>query len=483
MFLVVTLLFSCSFILSGQAFSDDRVTSLPGLSGKLDFNMYSGYLDASPGTHLHYVFVESENDPAKDPLLLWLNGGPGCSSLLGFFTEQGPFRLNGNSSLDRNPYAWNKVANVIFLESPSGVGYSYSDSGNYTHDDDSTSLDALLAIKSWFNKFQAFKYHAFYLTGESYAGVYIPTLSVRLLEEPDINYVGFAIGNGYLDQYLLGNSMLRFAYYHGLLDSQTWNTIVSSCCNHGDESPDSCNFATNTNPKCVDIVNKANTFINKISLNPYAIYEDCKTSASSSSVMLDKKSSNHSTKVQSYRAKSGWHLIRNTINTVFHKSSHTKVNTDNEKVAGQTIPCVDDTNLINYLSRSDVRDALKIPSTLPDWTDCSETVSSNYKMQYPSLKKQVIASIKAGKRGLIYNGDTDMVCDFLGDEWFSDQLGFKQIGEYEPWYVNNQVAGFVKHYQGFAYATIRGSGHTVPEYRPAAALYMIEKFLARNKLV
>ncbi|XP_053204748.1 lysosomal protective protein-like [Panonychus citri] len=460
----LTLLFFCSFIFSGQAYSDDQVTSLPGLSGPLDFKMYSGYLDASPGTHLHYVFVESENDPAKDPLLLWLNGGPGSSSLLGFFTEQGPFQLNGNSSLDRNPYAWNKVANVIFLESPSGVGYSYSDSGNYSHSDDSTSLDTLLAMKSWFNKFQAFENHSFYLAGESYAGVYIPTLSVRLLEEPDINYVGFAIGNGYLDQYLLGNSIVRFAYYHGFIDTQTWSKIVSFCCKNGNESPDSCNFANNTDIKCIEVVNDANDFIISIGLNSYAIYDDCAT-----------EELNYSSEIQSLRAESleSWHLVHNIIRAIFYKNSEIKT---------LSFPCFDKEDLNNYLSRSDVRDALKIPKNLTDWTFFSLNVTNNYETQYPSLKKQVIASIKAGKRGLIYNGDTDMVCDFLGDQWFSDQLGFKQIGKYKPWYVDNQVAGFVKNYEGFSYATVRGSGHTVPEYRPAAALYMIERFLSNKSL-
>ena len=462
--LIPSLILTCLIALSDQAFEADRVTKLPGLSGEIKFNTFSGYLDGEPGTHLHYIFVESQNDPANDPLLLWLNGGPGCSSLLGFFTEQGPFRVNG-SQLTENQYSWNKVANMIFLESPAGVGYSYSDSGNYTHDDDSTSANNLLALKSWFVKFPEYKNHDFYLTGESYAGVYIPTLSVRLLEEPSINYKGFAIGNGYLDRVLLGNSAIRFAYHHGLIDSSMWRKIITSCCNNGDESPENCDFVQTTDYKCSKAVAIASNFINNINLNPYSIYEDCRTTASSLAVdtLVTRKH-------RSNRRKLGWSLIRKTL-----KQSET-MEVEEDHIT-QTIPCVDDAILIRYLGRNDVRQALNIPSAAPDWVDCSTVVSSNYTMQNPSLKTQVAASIKAGKRGLIYNGDTDLVCDFLGDEWFSDQLGFPQIGSYEAWYVNGQVAGFVKHYDGFAYATIRGSGHTVPEYRPAAALFMIEAFL------
>lgn len=111
--------------------ADDRITNLPGYSGK--DTMYSGYLpvDAAAGRNLFYWFVESRNSPSTDPLILWMNGGPGCSSLGGgLFSELGPFFPNPNDegvTLVNNPYSWVNVANVIFLESPAGVGFSYSD--------------------------------------------------------------------------------------------------------------------------------------------------------------------------------------------------------------------------------------------------------------------------------------------------------------------------------------------------------------------
>jgi carboxypeptidase C (cathepsin A) len=50
-----------------------------------DYNAYSGYLVINETKQLHYVFVESQSDPVNDPVLIWFNGGPGCSSLLAFF--------------------------------------------------------------------------------------------------------------------------------------------------------------------------------------------------------------------------------------------------------------------------------------------------------------------------------------------------------------------------------------------------------------
>ena len=105
---------------------EDRVIELPGLEGNMDVSMYSGYLRPTTQDHVHYVLVESEFRET-DPLVLWLNGGPGASSLMGAFTELGPFIINGERTIMSNPYSWNKVANVLFLESPTGVGFSYCD--------------------------------------------------------------------------------------------------------------------------------------------------------------------------------------------------------------------------------------------------------------------------------------------------------------------------------------------------------------------
>ena len=109
------------------AFAADEVTSLPGWSGPLPSRQFSGYLDVGASKHLHYWLVESEGAPSTDPTVLWLNGGPGCSSLDGFLYEHGPFRTDPANphKLVRFPQTWAKVANMLYLEAPAGVGYSY----------------------------------------------------------------------------------------------------------------------------------------------------------------------------------------------------------------------------------------------------------------------------------------------------------------------------------------------------------------------
>jgi len=110
---------------------DERVIGLPDAS---DFESpsYSGYLTVSDSKSLHYMFTESLDDPANDPMVIWFNGGPGCSSMLGFMQENGPYVIDdGESVIKKNPEPWNKRANVMWLESPAGVGYSI---GNDTTD-------------------------------------------------------------------------------------------------------------------------------------------------------------------------------------------------------------------------------------------------------------------------------------------------------------------------------------------------------------
>eukprot|EP01084_Bolivina_argentea_P313985 543808_1 len=183
--LVLTNLLLFSFRLNCQRPSQDRIQHLPGLNFNVSYDQYSGYLDLNNGHHLFYWLTQSQHDPDNDPLVLWLNGGPGCSSLYGLFYELGPFHVNENGSLyDTSKYSWNNNANILFLETPICVGFSYQDNteNNCTMNDNSTADDNYNAILKFLDKFPVYKSNDFYITGESYAGYYIPTLTLRILQ-------------------------------------------------------------------------------------------------------------------------------------------------------------------------------------------------------------------------------------------------------------------------------------------------------------
>ena len=113
--------------------------------------------------------------------MLWLNGGPGCSSLEGAFQESGPlWTAAGGKGLQLNNYSWNKFANQLFIEAPACVGFSYADdpSTGCTHTDTSTAADNLQALVQFFTvKFPELAKNDFWISGESYAGIYIPMVS------------------------------------------------------------------------------------------------------------------------------------------------------------------------------------------------------------------------------------------------------------------------------------------------------------------
>lgn len=186
--------------------SDFEVTSLPGLASKPSFRHYAGLIPINDGhgTELFFWFVESARSPADDPLVFWTNGGPGASSVAyGFWTEHGPFRLeNGTNGVApvAYDYSWNRIANVLYVEMPSGVGFSHSaDPSKYSNITDvHAANDTYAFLQAWLDIFSDFKTNDFYVTGESYGGHYVPMIATAILDGggPLLQQTkGFLIGN------------------------------------------------------------------------------------------------------------------------------------------------------------------------------------------------------------------------------------------------------------------------------------------------
>ncbi|KAH7688262.1 Peptidase S10 serine carboxypeptidase protein [Dioscorea alata] len=152
---------------------EDRVVDLPG-KPNVNFEF---------GRSLFFWFFEAVDKPEEKPLLLWLNGGPGCSSTgYGLADEIGPFHVNADGqSLYLNPYSWKQVANILFLNSPVGVGFSYANNSQdiLNNGDERTvqSNDSLVFLTKWLKRYPQYKGRDFYIYGESYAGHYVPQLA------------------------------------------------------------------------------------------------------------------------------------------------------------------------------------------------------------------------------------------------------------------------------------------------------------------
>jgi cathepsin A (carboxypeptidase C) len=158
---------------------DENVPYMPGMGNFDTFGLYSGYISLEKERQIHYVFVEAQEDHLNAPVLVWTNGGPGCSSMLGFTQENGPFSIaSGTTEFEANPYSWNRETNVLYIEQPAGVGFSYcTDTESCTFDDHSAGKDNLDTILAWYEKYPEYKENELYLSGESYGGIYVPYMA------------------------------------------------------------------------------------------------------------------------------------------------------------------------------------------------------------------------------------------------------------------------------------------------------------------
>lgn len=246
--------------------------------------MFSGYLETGNlNRSLHYVYVNSANgDNNTDPVTLWLNGGPGCSSMLGtqtinigFIQEIGPYVLpdgvdyKTDDPLVENPYSWNKRSNLLFIESPAGVGYSYNLNPDYEFFDEGVANDTFYAVLDFFKKFDELKNRSFWIAGESYAGKYIPDLTV-LIDKYNLNSPpnpialrGFLIGNGVMDfrDGSLYDSQVDYMIKHDFVDPDLVHYWTTSC--KLDPNSAGCNYFIKRYED------------NIFELNPYNVYDYC----------------------------------------------------------------------------------------------------------------------------------------------------------------------------------------------------------------
>ncbi|GLJ15733.1 hypothetical protein SUGI_0258910 [Cryptomeria japonica] len=426
----------------------DRVVGLPG-QPKVSFEQYAGYVtvNTNDGRALFYWLMEATHTASSKPLVLWLNGGPGCSSVAyGASEEIGPFRINKTAtSLYINPYSWNKLANLIFLESPAGVGFSYTNTSSNLKDtgDERTAEDSLIFLVKWFARFPQYKYREMYITGESYAGHYIPQLAKKIYEynkrlsKPFINLKGFMVGNAVTDDYYDNLGTVNYWWSHAMISDQTYHSILRNC-----------NFRLeDTSPTCDSFISYAmnQEFGN---IDQYSIY----TAPCGKSSGDGKKSS-----------------------TRFKKSLLTLRGYD---------PCTE-SYAEKYYNRADVQKALhaNITGISYSWTACSDILIRNWQDSdfsiLPIYKELIEAS---GLRIWMYSGDADSVVPVTATRFSLKRLNLTVKSHWYPWYYSKQVGGWTEEYQGLTFATIRGAGHEVPLFRPKAALQLFKSFLSGQNL-
>lgn len=445
---------------------NDMIVDLPGLTTKVDFNQFSGYLNL-PNTQkqIHYWFVESETVPDTAPLVFWTNGGPGCSGLIGFMTEQGPFRPDKNGNLQLNPWRWNSIANMIFLEQPVGVGFSYSDnSADYKIGDSQAAQDNLQTILAFLIRFPQLAKSPLFITSESYGGHYMPTLASQIVDYNKINngiinFKGFAVGNPYTDYYSGVGAEMETYWGKQLLPKPSWDKYVASGCLDA-------NIQLNSTACSTYIIE----FMKKVgNLNPYALdYPVCVTSQQAWTTDMIRRSIE----------KKGTDIDLGAFFSVFRTVPSLY----------EYQPC-EDNYAANYLNNQAVKIAIHVKEDIV-WEECSRTVKYDYTDKMLPMEhyyKDLLNSVNdKNLRILVYSGDDDSVCGTIGTQKWVWNLGFdvKANKYWNVWEIDEQTAGYLTQFNTpfsrkprLTFATVHFAGHEVPTYKPKEAFYLFKAFL------
>ncbi|KAI8868591.1 alpha/beta-hydrolase [Ramicandelaber brevisporus] len=389
-----------------------------------------GFLTTPQNRKLFFWFFESRNSPSTDPFVVWTNGGPGCSSLFGMFGELGPcFVRTDDTTTALNPFSWNNNANILFIDQPYGTGFSnYVGSGNRPVDSQQSAADFGAFIQLFMKQFPQYANLDFHITGESYAGRYVPNMASGIVK---VNLKSIAMGNSLWDpltQYKYYSAQACRSPYPPILSTSQCASIDRYYTNTCGPLIQQCYNNPSSNTTCSRATSSCNNGILGVDISPAGMYD--------------------------------------------------------VRVPQQDDPYRGDYE--SYLQQSYVRTALGVGSAT--YTQCSNSVYSNYvnsgdwMRPYHTLIPQILAK---NVRVLLYAGDADYICNAIGNKAAAFALtwpgksGFNAAPT-NAWTVNGQAAGQSWAYQNFAFVTVYEAGHMMPENQPERAQALIQEWLKGN---
>jgi len=409
-----------------------KFNTLPLLSEPTSFAQYTGHIvvNETHNAQLFYWFFESQGDPSKDPLVLWMTGGPGCSSELAIFYENGPFYLNddgaGGIYLTANPWSWNINSNIIFIDQPAGTGFSSSGGiGGYVHNEREMATEMYIFLQKWLQTFPEYIRRPFYLFGESYAGHYVPSLGYAILignQNPQNIYIpliSISVGNGMTSPIIQYGSYGPFALGHALIDKQVGEQVNLQY------------------EKCYDVLSGQVSGDNSVACN--------------------------------------------TILSIISNAAGPFNEYDVTETCSPDLPlCYNFTLSSAYLNRADVQKTLHVHK---EWKMCSNLVHEELAKDWWSRQDYLVPDILASGVGVnIYAGILGYICNFLGQEEWTNQLDWPYKNNFintprEIWMINGIIAGYRQSYSNLSMISVNNAGHMVPMDQPANAFDMFTRIL------
>uniref|UniRef100_A0A6B2L691 Carboxypeptidase n=1 Tax=Arcella intermedia TaxID=1963864 RepID=A0A6B2L691_9EUKA len=371
---------------------------------------------------MFYWYFGSKSNGISDPLVIWLNGGPGASSMLGCFIENGPYRINlDGKSLSPNAYGWNQNANVLFIDQPVGTGFSYTNEG-YVSSEDEVGLHMYHALCDFYLKHPALLNNNLFITGESYAGKYIPYIATTILQENskgsrifNVPLVGVGIGNGWVHPILQNEYYVDYPYNLGLIGPRERELAKS----YADALKDS--ILSEDWLKANDLSNTLENYV----VGASGIVED-------------------------------------------------NVGYDVDPIAPYAIA------LDTYLNSEAVKKAIGVGNLT--WQFVSMPVYTALDADEQQSSRHLLPNLIDNIRVLIYTGNMDLNCNVAGVDAYIEDMPWKGHKDWINtkrtfWKVDGSLAGYAKSLNNFTALVLRNSGHEAPFYQPKNCLDLLTRFI------
>lgn len=395
-----------------------------------DYQSYTGYINVtSKGSNFFYQLVSAKNADITDntiPLIVWLQGGPGCSSLFGLYTEIGPFKVQGNgnsTNLVINEYTYALDNHMLFVEQPIGVGFSNILNGEAPNNTNDAAINFEQFMISFFQVYPELATADWYIAGESYAGHYIPSFAARITQNLKTNKLnplsGVMIGDGLTDAERQTSGYDIYAYCIGLISNKRKQLYR----------------------------NMENKILQEIMNGVY-------TNASNDIDFVTGDLVN----------------IAGNVNIYNYRQYQQASGSSNEDY------------LTAWLNNTDIKAGLGVYPTTSSWISCNETMYSTFGDDISRSFKQNVSYLLDNMRVLLYNGQNDILINTPSSEKWIYSLNWSKTAEFlktpkANWVVNQTVVGTVKQLNPLTFVFVKKAGHMVPTDQPANALNMVRKWI------
>jgi len=375
-------------------------------------------------SNIYFWYVPAKTNAEKAPVVLWLQGGPGGSSLFGLFVENGPYSVDASADLHERDVAWTHDFNMLYIDQPVGTGYSFTgDDAGFATNEDEVARDLHETLRQFYLIFPELLNNDFYITGESYAGKYIPSLGYEIHtknQESDsvrIPLKGMAIGDGLVDpihQWFYG----EFLYQNGFIDEmdkEELNDMSDEAVKLLQEGTQESNL-------------KATLLFNQM----MALFQE-----------------------------------RTGLNDPF--------NFNND------IQPVDFNYYQDFLDKPEVRKSIHVGNLT--YHNVSMDAYKHLFMDFAfSVADKVAVLLDNDYKMMIYNGQVDVIVTHPGTEKFIRNMNWKDKDQYnvagrDIWRVEGRVAGYVREVGTLKRVVVRKAGHILSYDQPQTACDMITRFI------